>query len=70
MLAPIAHGIGNRAGNENRLGLLHRIGDSHDTDNPIRLSSRQREGQQNPMRGAIGCRYMGDEQRLLGIEID
>ena len=70
MLATIANGIGNRIGNENILDLLHRIGNSHDTDNPIRLPSRQREGQQNPMRGAIGCRDMGDEQRLLGIDVD
>lgn len=70
MLATIANFIDNRIGNENHLGLLHRIGDSHDTDNLVRLSSRQGEGQQNTMRGSIGCRDMGDEQRLLGNEID
>ena len=70
MLATIANGIGNRIGNENHLGLLHSIGNSHDTDNLVRLSSRQREGKQNHMRGLACCRDMGDEQRLLGNEID
>lgn len=70
MLAHIANDIGNRVNNENRLGLLHRIGNSHDTDNLVRLSSRQMGGQQNTMCGLACCRYMGDEQRLLGIEFD
>ena len=70
MLATIANCIGNSVGNENRLGLLHRFGNSNDTDNLVLLSSRQGEWQQNPMRGITCCRDMGDEQRLLGVEFD
>ena len=70
MLATIANFIDNRIGNENHLGLLHRFGNSNDTDNLVRLSSRQGEGQQNPMCGLACCRDMGDEQRLPGVEFD